>query len=191
MAHSSPNAIIWHYFTALSRLVDGIDRAGDESAIREDVALCVILAVTIVEAFLNIFFRVVVSEPDFTKHEKCILDDLKKRKTLAHKLETWPKKIFGKPLDFAAPTPKAFRALMERRNNLMHFTSSHTTIIPGPGIIIHGLADTSVFDTLTPSDAASALDLAEGMIRDLCRLRGIPEHQLPHELHMWTGKVPI
>ncbi len=191
MAHSSPNAIIWHYFTALRRLVDGIDRAGDERAIREDVALCVILAVTIVEAFMNIFFRVVVSESDFTKHEKGILDDLRKRKTLDHKLRKWPRRIFGKPLNFATGTPKAFLALKERRNDLMHFTSSHTTIIPEPGIIIHGLADMSAFDTLTPSDAISALDLAEGIIRDLLQLRGIPESQLPQALHMWTGKVPI
>jgi hypothetical protein len=57
--------------------------------------------------------------------------------------------------------------------------------------VIQGLADTSVVDTLTLAAAVNALDVAEGMVRELCRLRGTPEHRLPHALHLWTGRVPI
>ena len=187
---SSPNRMIWQYFDALRRLVGGLNHSRDETELKQDTALCIMLAVTVVEAFLNIFFRVVVSEPGFTQHKQRVLDDLDKRRSLDRKLRTWPAEVLGKGLDFTAPTPKAFLALKERRNALMHFTSSHETLNL-PGVVIQGLADTSVVDTLTLADAAHALEAAEGMVRELCRLRGTPEHQLPHALHLWTGRVPI
>ena len=81
--------------------------------------------------------------------------------------------------------------LKKRRNELMHFTSSHATVNLPDGSTLHGLVDISVFDALTVADAVSALDLAEGMVEELFLLRGIPERQLPHALHAWTGKVPI
>lgn len=188
---ASPNTIIWRYFAALRRLVIGIEHEQDESVIKENVALCVMLAVTVDEAFLNCFFRVVIGEQGFAKNEGLILKDLKKRKSLNYKLDTWPEMVFGKALDFDAPTPKAFRALMYGRNDLIHFTSSHTTVNLPDGVILHGLVDISVFDALTVADAVCALDLAEGMVRELFLLRGIPERELPHALHSRTGKVPI
>ena len=191
MAFSSPNRIIWHYFSALRRLVNGIEHTGDETAIRENVALCLMLAVTIVDAFLNVFFRVVISEPGFTANEKSILKDIKDRRSIDYKLKNWPERVFRKAIDFKAPTPKAFLALKERRNQLMHFTSSHTNVNLPDGVELRGLADTSSFDTLTPTDASSALALAEEMLCELFLLRGIPERELPHALHSWTGKVPI
>ena len=84
MSLSSPNRIIWRYFTALRRLVNGIEHERDEGVKRENAALCVILAVTIVESFLNVFFRVVVSETGFTVNAKIILRDMEKRKSLNH-----------------------------------------------------------------------------------------------------------
>ena len=187
---SSPNRMIWQYFEALRRLVVGLDYARDETVLKQDAALCIMVAVTVVEAFLNTFFRVVVSEPGFTQHKQRVIQDLDKRRSLDHKLRNWPGDILGKALDFTAPTPKAFLALKDRRNALMHFTSSHKTIRL-PGVEIQGLADTSVLDTLTLSDARNALEVAEGMVCELFRLRGTPEDQLPDALHMWTGRVPI
>lgn len=186
---SSPNRMIWQYFEALRRLVARLDHSSSETEAKQDIALCVMLAVTVVEAFLNLFFRVVVSESEFTEHEQHVIDDLEKRKSLDHKLKTWPGEILGQPLDFSAPTPKAFLALKVRRNALMHITSSHETV-DLPGIVIHGLADTSVIDTLTVDHAVNALSVAEDMVCEFLRLRGIPEDKLPHALHTWTGKVP-
>jgi len=37
----------------------------------------------------------------------------------------------------------------------------------------------------------SALEVAEDMVCELLRIRGIPEERLPHALHMWTGRVPV
>jgi hypothetical protein len=188
MNFSSPNRLIWQYFKALRRLVGGLN--SDETLMKQDVTVCIILAVAAVEAFLNIFFRVVVSETGFTQHEQRVLDDLTKRRSLDHKLKTWPEDILGQSLDFATPTPQAFLALKHRRNALMHFTSSHQTL-KSADYEIRGLADTTVFDTLSSNDAESALQAAEGMVCELLRLRGTPENQLPQALHMWTGKVPF
>ena len=187
---SSPNRMVWQYFEALRRLVGGLGRTSDEAVLKQDTALCIMLGVTVVEAFLNIFFRIIVSEQGFAQHEQRILGDLTKRKSLDYKLKNWPPHVLGKGLNFTAPIPKAFLALKDRRNALMHVTSSHQTLNV-PGIEIHGLADTSIFDSLTTSDATDALEVAEGMVYELFRLRGVSEQQLPRELHLWTGKVPI
>jgi hypothetical protein len=72
----------------------------------------------------------------------------------------------------------------------MHFTSTHQTVSL-PGIEIHGAADTSVFDDLTVKDAEKGVEIAEGMVEELCRLRGLPEEKIGQALHLWTGRVAM
>jgi hypothetical protein len=157
---------------------------------KDDVALCLMQAVAVVETFLNMFFRVAVEEPGFTQHKSRLLKDLKDRRSLEYKLKAWPATILGKAVNFEEPAAKAFLTLKERRNGLMHFTSSHETVFV-PGITIHGLADTTILDRLTRIDALDAVEAVEGMIYVLLRARGISEQNLPHVLHSWTGKVPL
>jgi hypothetical protein len=71
----------------------------------------------------------------------------------------------------------------------MHFTSTHETIT-GSDFEIRGLANTSVFDELTATDAVDALRIAEGMLSLLLLLRGIPQDHIPAALHVWTGLPP-
>jgi hypothetical protein len=189
MGRSTPNRMVWLYFSALRRLVQTIRSAGEEAA-QEDIALCLMLTVAVIETFLNLFFRVVVSEPAFVQHEELITRDLRRRASLDHKLRRWPQAVFGRPLEFDDPVVRSFMALKERRNALMHFTSTHETLT-GDGFEIRGLADTSVFDDLTTADPAAALEVAEGMLRVLLRHRGIPEARLPAALHVWTGLPPL
>ena len=108
MSLSSPNYIIREYFSGLQRLVRRLDNLQNEKEIRQEVALCIMLSVTVVEAFLNVYFRVVVSKQEFRQHEKMILKDIDNRKTIDYKLKNWPKKIFGKGIDLTSPIPKAF-----------------------------------------------------------------------------------
>ncbi len=190
MSLSSPNRIVWQYFEALRRLASRIGSLEDDAERKQDTALCILLAVTVVEAFLNIFFRVIVSEAGFTQHEQRLLDDLNKRRSLDYKLRNWPRRVLGKGLDFTAAIPKAFLELKDRRNALMHFTSTHQTVSL-PGIEIHGAADTSVFDDLTVKDAEKGVEIAEGMVEELCRLRGLPEEKIGQALHLWTGRVAM
>lgn len=190
MSLSSPNQIVWHHFNTLRRLVGRLESIESEVEMNEDVGLSIMLCVLIVETFLNVFFRVVVTEPGFTQHQKKILADITKRRSLDYKLRCWPKIVFGRGLNFEDPPAKTFLSLKERRNCLMHFASSHETVNI-PGTELRGLANTSALDTLTKTDATIALEVAEGILCVLFRLRGIQETQLPHALHAWTGRIPL
>lgn len=185
MGLSTPNRMVWLYFSALRRLVLSIQAAGNEAA-REDIALCLMLTVTVVETFMNLFFRILVSEPMFIQHERRITSDLQRRASLDHKLRRWPQIVFGRSLEPDDPAVLSFMALKERRNALMHFTSSHEPSAL-EGLCIQGLADTSVFDDLTAADAIEALDVSQALLRVILRHRGIPEESLPAALHSWTG----
>lgn len=190
MSLSSPNRIIWQYFDALRRLAGRIGSMENEDERKQDIAVSILLAITVFETFLNIFFRVIVSEASFKHHQQRLLDDLNSRRSLDYKLRNWPRRVLGKGLNFTAPVAKAFLELKDRRNSLMHFTSTHQTINL-PGIEMHGLADTSVFDDLTVNDAERAVEVVEGMVKEVFRLRGIPEEKLGQALHLWTGRVVI
>jgi hypothetical protein len=58
------------------------------------------------------------------------------------------------------------------------------------GVAIHGLADTSAFESLGDHSAIQALKTAEGFLVEVFRLRGIKETDIPGALHSWTGLPP-
>ena len=186
---SSPNRIIWCYFKALRQQVHDLMNFHNELEQKGHVATCIFLAITIIESFLNIFFRIVVSEHQFNGHEKRVLNDLSNRKSLDHKIRNWPKDILGKDINWTCGIGKEFMDLKTLRNALMHFTSSHSKLEIN-GIKIHGLSDTSIFDALSTKNAITALTIAEGVIAEILRIRGYPEGEVKHGLHLWTGKVP-
>ena len=189
MSLSSPNRMVWQYFHALRRLVCDLKIEQDEELVKQNAALAILLSVTVVEAFLNVYFRVIVSESDFLVHRQRVINDLDRRRSLDYKIKNWPKVVLGKSLNIEAPTPKAFMKLKDRRNALMHFTSTHESL-EFPDFEVHGLADTTLFDSLQESDAVEALSVAKGMLCEFFRLRGVPEPQLKHALHFWTGELP-
>jgi hypothetical protein len=195
MSLSSPNRMVWAYFRSLRRLVQRIAETEDSPDQKDDIVLSIFMAVTVVEAFVNLFFRILVTEQLYQQHEKLVLDDLDTShpqgpKGLKYKLNHWPPKVLHKTLVWQSGVPNEFEQLRELRNLLMHVTSSHQWISV-PGFEIHGLADTSVYDNLTVGDARKALEIAEGMVQELLRLRGVQDQQMGGALHHWIGKVPI
>ena len=68
----------------------------------------------------------------------------------------------------------------------MHFTSVTQTLALS-GLQIRGLADTSIYDSLTVADAQKASEIAQDMVREIFGLRGIPEQQISNEVFKWTG----
>jgi len=190
---SSPNYMVWELFQALRRLCNRVSESAeqDESALRQDSALCIILAVQCVEVFFNVYFRVLISEPNYAHAAKKIFADLANtRYGLDRKIKDWPCDVFGKKLAFGQGAGQRFVALKSLRHKLMHFTSSHETITM-PGIEIIGLADTSAYHSLSAESARDALDTAEAFICEVFILRGIPATDLQHALHAWTGRPPI
>ena len=104
-------------------------------------------------------------------------------------MEQWPSRYLSAPLDLKAGAGVAFMELKSLRNSIVHFTSSHESIELA-GVAIHGLADTSAYDSLSSSEAIWALQTAENFVAGIFRLAGIAEKEIPHALHAWAGKPP-
>jgi|GEM_PF-1293054 len=191
---SSPNRMVWELFQALRRLCTRITKVHaiqDETALRQDTAICIILAVQCVEVFFNVYFRVLISEPAYTHAAKKISADLENRKFgLDGKIKKWPRYVFGKELDFDKGAGLQFTKLKNLRHSLMHFRSSHETFSI-PGIAIHGLADTTEYESLSPKNAIEALQTVELLLCEVFTLRGITPENLPNALHSWTGRPHI
>ena len=78
---SSPNYIVWQLFEALRRLrirTKETHFTQDAATLRQDAALCVILAVQCVEVFFNIYFPALISEPNYAHAADQISTDLQK-----------------------------------------------------------------------------------------------------------------
>lgn len=151
---ASPHSLIWHYYECLKRQIRRVPTDETDRVQKQELALALFLAVSVVETFINAFFRVVVEEDGFRVHRKRVLKDIERRASLEAKIKEWPKKVLGSRLDSSAPNVKRFLELKNHRNALMHFVSSHEIIeLPGP-VYVHGMADMSAFETLSLESAA-------------------------------------
>jgi len=185
---SSHNRIIWQYFQCLRRLINRIETIQDEEEKKQDIALCIFMAVTTVEAFFNIYFRILIDEDPFSKNRERILSDLERKKSLDYKIKNWPKMVFNKKLNLSDGYPSNFLNLKDLRNRLVHFVSSYETVTI-PGISIQGLADTAALDNLELKDAISSHEIAAGMLKEIFILRGMSDNQIRGAIHLWTGCI--
>lgn len=182
--------MIWEYYASLrrqtARAAQTIERYEPQ-----ETSLAVILAITVVEIFFNLYFRVIVSEPAFWEHENKLVKELNGRIPLEQKLRKWPKRILGEDLDFNSEQVKAFIDLKELRNSLVHFVSTHTSIeLPG-SITIKGLADTSIYSSLTAEIAISCPEVVRGFAYEVFRVHGIDALKREHAFHAWFGELPM
>jgi hypothetical protein len=188
--------MVWIYFDSLRRVVNGAATVQDPTQQKDEIVLSLFLAVAAVEIFVNIYFRVLVSQDGFQKHEQMVFDDLNVNspggpRGLDYKLRHWPAKILGgRSLAWQAGSAKEFYEIRDIRNALMHFTSSHETAT-FPNMIVEGMANTTIYDALTPQDASKALNAAEGIVAEILLRSGWTTEQIPQGLHSWTGKVPL
>jgi uncharacterized HAD superfamily protein len=177
------------YFTILRRLVYDLDIIKDPDIRRQQVTLCIFQSVTAVETFLNIYFRVVVSEKEFKHHEGYFLKTIIDRRSLDYKLKQWPKTILGRELILDAGIGKSFVKLKNLRNSLMHFVSTHETV-RFLNMEIQGEVNIDHFQNLSIEDAHNALEVAEDFLCEIFRLRGIKESQFHYMLRLWSAKAP-
>lgn len=190
---ASSNRMVWELFQALRRICISANEAHaaqDESALRQYAAICIILSVQCVEVFFNIYFRVLIDGSAFAHAAERISSDLEKKQFgLDRKIKEWPHLVFGKKLNLDKGAGQRFVTLKNLRHKLMHFTSSHE-IFEIPGVAVHGLADTSIYEELSIDTANDALHTAEAFLCEVFTLRGISSDNLPHQLHFWTGRPP-
>ena len=187
---SSPNRMIWQYAECLRRMAHQVRQQKNGNRQKQDIALCIFLSVTVVESFINVFFRMQIEKPEHRQHATAVLRGLDRRISLDRKVKTWPKLLYGRTWDLARSTGRRFSDLKEKRNALMHFTSSHESVTEIPGVVIQGMADTTAYDTLGPQDADEAVCVAEGSVCAILELAGYSPDAVAKGLHYWTGKVP-
>jgi hypothetical protein len=185
--HSTPSGVVVEYFDSLRWLTQAAQAASDPKHARRLAAMSTILAVTAVEVFLNLWFRIRAAELNSEELQKAIVQDLEAKISLDQKLSRWPKTHLHAKLNVKSGPGGAFVSLKTRRNSIIHFESTHETI-HASNIIIHGLADTTEYDALTAVSAVEALATAEGFIAEVFRLAGFDEAKTETALAGWTGR---
>jgi hypothetical protein len=187
----SPNSILWRYFACLRRLAHEASTTPDPDLQRETAALAVFMAVSAIEAFLNIWFRTFSEAGPVAAHRETIMADLslRSRRGLTHKFKTWPEMCFDKGFDLDRPPAKTFLALVEQRNALMHFTTNYDSI-EVPGIAVQGLVDITAYENLGPLDAVNAVRVAEEIVGEFFRLQKAGAVEVLKQIHYWTCRVP-
>lgn len=189
---SSPNRIVWEYFETLRRLVvESRDSEGDSTR-RQSAALAVVMSVTVVEVFFNLWFRVRAEERHSQAEIAQLVSELGYPRpwSLDRKLKHWPKRYLGKELDLTTGVGAEFMRIKALRNSIVHFNSSHTTF-DHENVVVRGLADTTDYDELSFEKARSALFAAEGVIGEVFLLAGVAPENVPHMLHGWAGRPPV
>lgn len=195
MGLSSPNKMIWSCFRSLQRNIENLE--GEElnlDTVKDIAASSIVLSVTAVETFINMYFRVLVEEEKYQAHKGTVLAESKPQNGnramgLEQKLNSWPNKILNKNINFNKGIGKEFDDLREARNILTHFTSDYKTLTID-SVVIKGLADTKAFDNLNKMDAIKAMRVAKEFIEHILLLSELKEEQVPHAIHSWTGIVP-
>jgi len=181
--------MVWEYLAILRRIIQKLNSISDEKERRQSIALCIVMAVTVVETFLNIFFRLKVKEPNFISHERYLLDCLSNRKSLEFKIKNWPKSILGLTIDLTTGIGKRFSDLKDKRNELMHFTISDEPVII-ENIQLRNFSDLSSYHSLQDSDAYGAVATAEDFIQAILELSGVSDSKLNGRMLFWTGRPP-
>jgi hypothetical protein len=187
---SSPNGVVWEYFSSLRETASLAGNAKSPDQARRHAAQAVIMSVTVVEIFFNIWFRVHVDQPQSHALCKELLDDLKRRVSLEKKLREWPEKFLERKLDLTFGAGLEFSKLKRLRNSIVHFTSSHERF-EFENVVIHGLANISDYQALNAEVACWSVEVAERMVSEVFSLAGFSGDSIPHHLHAWIGKVPV
>lgn len=187
MILSSPNRVVWEYFRSVRLLAERAGTSESQELCRQTTALTVIMAVTVVEVFFNLWFRVRVEEMGTAAERVALLRDLRKRISLDKKFNDWPRRYLSVALNTNDGTGAEFVKLRTLRNSIVHFSSSHEQVNFDGGSI-HGLANTSEYDALASQQAAWALETAENVVAEIFRLASVPEKDISGSMRVWTGK---
>jgi hypothetical protein len=185
---ATPNSILWEFYAILTHQADLASKASEPEQKRRMMATCIILAVTLVETFVNIYFRIVASEKQFSHAGAEIMEDLRNQMSLDYKIKKWPRLAFGASVDFGQGVGQDFISLKEDRNWLMHFSSTYEPV-SFDNVTIQGLSDISRYESFDHYDPIRTVSTVEGIIIEILKLRGITSNQVAPSLLQWLGKT--
>ena len=187
--YSTPNRIVWEYFLSLRLIEKSARDAPSPVLAMQQAALAIIMCVAVVDVFLNMWFRVKVEEMTDKECLKSFQKDIDKRISLGDKLKKWPERYLIKPLNLDVGPGKNFSEIKQLRNSIIHFTSNHESLKLTEEVIIHGLADTTNYDSLNASNATYALKTAEELVLEIFSLANLDPEQTSSVMHAWTGNM--
>lgn len=140
--------ILWSYYNILRSLVFDNKKTANFNEKRENALLVIIMSITIIEVFLNIYFYLLASEKKYFKHFEQISKEIKNTSfSLDKKIRLWPKLLFNKGIDLGRGAGQKFQDLKKLRNELIHFHSDHYES-EFDNIKITKLLDISAFEKL-------------------------------------------
>lgn len=184
----SPNKVPWTLTKYLLRQAASSSASDERELIEQNGLVSVFLGTNLIEAFTNIFFRVVAGEAEFHHATKKIFEGLNDRRfPLRKKLIEWPDRAFSRSIDKNDPRWKNFEALSNRRNKFTHFKSSHETVELEPNVIVAGLVDISLFRELSETTPEEVLECVKDVVDMVGECRGLEASQLPGFRHRWLG----
>ena len=185
---ASNQSILRSYYSILQNLVLEHKKAKTRNDKRDKCLLIIFLSVTIVEAFINIYFLLLASENKYNKNFKQISNELKKHISLENKINNWPKIFFEKGLNFKDGTGKEFKDLKDLRNKLVHFQSEHNEERLGY-YLFKKLLNISEFEQLSEFDAVKCPVIVLDFVSEIFRLAGIKENKIGASIHLWFGDL--
>ena len=188
VTYGSHNYIVNNYF----RVARSLAHAEPETLLKDDAkgiyAASILMSVSAVEAFINIFGRLWVGQTPAFEHSDKINNDLLKKRFITQKIKEWPVLFFGKKLDLSQGIGQAFIELVDKRNMLMHYKSEHHSM-EFEDFTINGVVDVSVFNHLTAKDATDAIEVSENFIAIWLKLQGFDSEHVNATTAMWTGNI--
>ena len=186
---ASNQTIIWSYYNILRNLVFDYKDARSEKEKKEKAVLVIIISVTIIETFMNIYFFLIASEEKYSEHFEQITKEIKNTSfSLDKKIKQWPKLLLNKEIDLGRGVGQKFQNLKNLRNKLLHFQSEHNELIV-ENIKINKLLDISVYENLIEYDVESCPSVVLDFASEIFRLVGIPENKIGGFIHNWFGDL--
>ncbi len=179
--------MVWEYFEILRHLLNNDGVWITKAWEKKYSALIVIMSITVVETFINVFFRTLVENEKRKSHRSWIVADIEKRVSIEEKLRKWPQAVFGNSIDLGKGAGQSFYEIKKIRNYLVHLVTEHETVGP-QDLLLMGMANTTMYDNLRKRDAVKAIEAAEGMIEEMLKLSGYTDNELRGAIHHWTGK---
>jgi hypothetical protein len=186
-SHSTPAGVVTEYFETLRWLTLLAQTARSSTETRRAAAMSVVYAVTALEVFLNLWFRVYAIECTPQEVQAEFEQSLGSKVTLDQKLSKWPMLLLKKKMDLKVGPGGALMALKAKRNSIVHFESTNDTI-HASNIIIHCLADTSEYDSLSAMSAVEAVATTEAFVLEIFRLAGFDDKTCEQAQAVWIGK---
>lgn len=187
----SPPLLMRQYFRNLELLENLLNsQVIYEGDIKNIAMMSLFMSVAAVEAFLNMFFRILVEEERFQHLKADLIEQIENRSfSLEKKIRKWPEKFFHKNF-YNSEAGKAFREIKDKRNELMHYFPTVAEIggFPYP-FNKYGMTDSTVFYRLPLELVRNVKVIVKNVMNELFEMAGYKGTHSYFVIENWTGEM--